>query len=161
MTYAFPFPSILPAQALRHVDRLLDDAFAARAITPSDAPRVWEPAVTAREDNDGFTLAFDVPGVPADQVEVLAEGGVLTIKGARATAPLGKDERILFGDRPAGEFQRRFRLPKQADLQHITASHANGVLTVRVAKVAPVQPRRVPVVVQEPSQTDSRERQDG
>ena len=39
------------------------------------------------------------------------------------------------------------RLPKSADLGAIQASYANGVLTVRVAKVAPAQARKIVVEV--------------
>lgn len=126
----------------RELDRLFDDVFIPRPATH------WQPTADAREDGSGFTLMLDLPGVPADSVEVLAEDGVLTVKGTRAAAALGEGERALFAELPRGAFARRFRLPKSADLQAISAAYAHGVLTVRIAKIAPAQPRKVEVTVQ-------------
>lgn len=136
-------PTAMPTLSLRReLDRLFDDVFVNRSAS------TWQPATDAREDATGFTLTLDVPGLSPDSVEVLAEDGVLTVKGARAAAPLAEGERALFAERVAGGFTRRFRLPKSADTQAIQATYTQGVLTLRVGKVAPAQPRRVPITVQ-------------
>lgn len=155
MTYTFPtIATTFPASALRReMDRLFDDVFT-RAGNGSSAQQPsasWQPAASAVEDADGFTLQLDLPGVAPETVEVLAEEGVLSIKGRRPALAPGKDERVLFAEGTAGQFLRRFRLPKTADLQAVSASYALGVLSVRVGKIAPAQPRRVPVAVQAPT----------
>ena len=145
MTYTFPMIATpLSTRAIRReMDRLFDDVFIPRPGTPGTEG--WQPAVSAREDASGYTVQVDLPGVLPDAVEVLAEEGVLTIRGTRPVVELGATERQLIGEQPTGSFTRRFRLPKGADLQAISARHALGVLTVRVGKVAPAQPRRVPI----------------
>jgi HSP20 family protein len=82
-----------------------------------------------------------------------AEDGVLTVRGERVRLELAEGERLLIGETTQGQFVRQFRLPKSADLQAIQAAYDLGVLTVRVAKLAPAQPRRVPVSVQSPAVT--------
>lgn len=101
-----------------------------------------------REDATGFTLEFEVPGIVPDTIEVLAEDGVLTIRGRRPTRESGENERELFDERPHGTFERRLRFPKSADLTAINASYGRGVLTVRVAKLAPAQPRRIEILAE-------------
>ena len=147
MTYTIPLASAYPAASLRReLDRLFGDTFPARHTDP-----VWQPSASAREDASGYTLTLDIPGIDPDTVEVLAEDGILTVKGTRTERIAAEGEKILFAEQTSGNFTRRFRLPKSADLQQITASYAFGVLTVRIAKVVPAQPRRVPVNLEAPT----------
>lgn len=106
------------------------------------------PAADAIEDANGFELTFNVPGIAPDNIEVFAEDHVLTVKGAVAKRELKDGDRPLFTERPQGSFTRKLRFPKSADLTNISASVANGVLRLRVAKIEPAQPRRVPVTVE-------------
>jgi HSP20 family protein len=146
--YRIPAVSTAPVTAIRReMDRLFEEVFAGRPAA------TWQPAVQAREDDQGFTIAVDVPGIPADRLEVLAEDGVLTVRGERTVREQSENERMLISETMQGQFVRQFRLPKTADLQNIQAEYDLGVLTVRVAKLAPAQPRRVPVRLQSPAVT--------
>lgn len=128
------------------VQRLMDDVFS--PSTAGNSTRAFRAAVDAREDATGFTLDLDVPGIAPDAIEVLAEDGVLTIRGTPTARALSEGESALFSERATTAFERKFRLPKTADTGAIAASYANGVLTVRVAKLAPLQPKRVTVNVE-------------
>ncbi|MBL0940170.1 MAG: Hsp20/alpha crystallin family protein [Gemmatimonadaceae bacterium] len=148
--YRFSVPAQAPITNFRReMDRLFEEVFTGRASG------TWQPSATAREDQQGFSLDLDIPGVPVDNVEVLAEDGVLTIRGERAQRALAEGERAVISETARGKFVRQFRLPKSADLQAIQASHDNGVLSIRIAKVAPLQPRRVPVSAQSPNVTSA------
>ncbi|MCC6431343.1 MAG: Hsp20/alpha crystallin family protein [Gemmatimonadaceae bacterium] len=143
--YRFAMPSLLqttfPSSGLRtEMQRALNEV---QSASTADVT----PQVDARESASGFTLEFDLPGVSADSVEVLAEDGVLTVRATRSQRELAEGEQAVFTERVAGNYLRRFRLPKSADLGAIQASYANGVLTVRVAKVAPAQARKIVVEV--------------
>ncbi len=143
--YRIPVPSVLrsafPTNGLRaEMERAMDEVFAPRAD-------VAAPAADAREDATSFTLELDLPGVTVEQVEVLAEDGVLTIRAERRPRELSGDERLVVAERSHGKIERRFRLPKSADQKAISATFVHGVLTVRIAKLVPTQPRRVPISV--------------
>lgn len=158
MTYTFPIATAFPTATLRReIDRMFDDVFVGRQSTP------WQPQAAAREDATGFTIAVDLPGVDPQHVELLADEGVLTLKGVRHGSALREGEHTVFGGLPHGQFLRQFRLPKSADLQTIAASYTLGVLNIRVDKVAPAQPRRVTVTIQAPtvSTSDSPREGDG
>ncbi len=139
-TLHLPLIPVLPSVNARvQVHRLLDE------LRATPAPGLWEPAAEVREDATGYTLTLELPGVPPEGVELLADGGTLLVRGERGARPLADGERAVLHERRTGPFARRFRLPKQADLQDVTATAAHGVLTVRVAKVLPAQPRRIVV----------------
>jgi HSP20 family protein len=140
-TYAMPFAPTMPMNGLRkEIDRLFDDVFVG-------GPNAWKPAVDVRESSDGFVFEFDVPGASPESLDVVMEEGMLVLRGQRASRDVAEGERRLVAERFTGNFERRFRLPKSADVNSITANYAHGVLSVRVAKVAPAQPRRVRITV--------------
>lgn len=142
MTYTFPIAASFSNPTLRReIDRFFVDT-----IHGPSAPQ-WQPNVTAREDGKGYTFEADIPGVDPASVEVLTEGGVLTLRGTRAARGLEEGAQVRLAETPYGTFVRRFVLPKEADLQAVEATYAFGVLAIRVAKLVPAQPRRVPVTV--------------
>lgn len=137
--YRLPLSTAFAPLGLRmDMHRVLDDLLP----KPESA---WEPSADAREDGTGYTLTIDLPGVAPEGVEVVADEGTLVVRGAREGAPAAEGERTVLAERRVGRFARRFRLPKHADLHAVTASAAHGVLTIRVAKTLPAQPRRIVV----------------
>jgi HSP20 family protein len=143
--YSFPMTAqVAPAGMRREMDRLVQEVFGNDALNGGG---MWSPATDGVEDATGFTLELEIPGIAPDAVELVAEDGVLIVRGEKTRAALDEGQRAFLGERVHGAFERRFRLPKSADLSAIEARYAHGVLTVRIAKVAPAQPRRVPITV--------------
>lgn len=135
--------SMNPAQAStsmrREIERLLSDVVPVRT-SPS-----FVPSANGYEDANGFVMEFEVPGFAADQLEVTAQDGALIVKGTMPARTLAEGTRTLFAERTGTSFQRNLRLPKTADVASISATHTNGVLTVKVAKLATVAPRKVTI----------------
>ena len=161
--YRFPMPTLMTPMiptVLQRPARQSADA-PPRSSVREDVERVMHtvPALfgahewmtaDAHENATGFTIELDLPGVSPDTIDVLAEDGVLLVRASREARTTTEDARQVIGERRFGTVERRFRLPKSADLSDIRAESSNGVLTVYVAKVAPVQPRRVTVLVGSP-----------
>jgi HSP20 family protein len=151
MTYRIAFrspvasvPSVLRPRALQaELDRAIDAWFGPR--TESAAAADWSPRTDVVEHDTGWTLQLDLPGVSPDSVEVVAEAQELRVRGERAAlaAPEGATWRLR--ERRSGRFERRFRLPESADAEQLTAEMAHGVLTLRIGKAQPAQPRRVSI----------------
>ena len=84
--------------------------------------------------------------LPAD-IQVTADKGVLTIRGARRIEKRENHKGFERLERIEGDFLRRFTLPENARADEITARHTNGVLEVVIPKQPVVEPRRVNVEV--------------
>ncbi len=105
----------------------------------------WLPAVDVQETKDAFVLRADLPGVDPKDIDITMENGVLTLRGRRSNETTSEERGYQRVERLSGEFFRRFTLPDVADAESIAAQTSNGVLTVRIAKRAEVQPRRIEV----------------
>ena len=131
-------------QLRREMERMYGDRGAGdegHIATASD----WVPAVDIKEEQDCFVIKADLPGVDPKDIEVHAEGGMLTIRGERESEK--KEERSGYKriERSYGSFFRRFTLPDTADTDKITAKGNNGVLEIRIPKHDKVMPRRINV----------------
>jgi len=105
----------------------------------------WVPPVDIEEDDKGFTILADVPGVSAQEIEITMDKGVLTIKGQRPLASEEERQCQRRAERPRGTFLRRFTLPDTADGQKISARTDAGVLVVTIPKAVKAQPRKITV----------------
>lgn len=145
MTYRVSLMTPAMPQTMRGLRREMDRAFESLLSTAGAADAAWVPAADVVEDDAGWTVVLDVPGVASEVLEVLAEDRTLTIRGDRPAVTMPESARGAMHERRTGAFSRQFRLPPSADTQQLSAELAHGVLTVRIGKVAPAQPRRVPV----------------
>ncbi|HKV98773.1 MAG TPA: Hsp20/alpha crystallin family protein [Vicinamibacterales bacterium] len=143
MLYATATTRSAPVFGLRReIDKLFEDTFG-RGPTGQHA---WIPAVDVCETDKELTFVVELPGMNAEEVDVSALDGVLTIQGERVDErTVGQDERYHLLERNYGSFLRRFQLPPGLDGEKILADVANGVLRVHVPKSAVSKPRNVHV----------------
>jgi HSP20 family protein len=105
----------------------------------------WLPTVDVREEAERFVVSVDLPGVDKKDIEIVAEKGVLTIKGERHAEKKNGDASYERIERVSGKFLRRFTLPENAQADAIVAKQTNGVLEVSIPKQPRVQPKRIEV----------------
>jgi len=74
------------------------------------------------EDAAGFTLVMDMPGIAKDQLAVTVEGAVVRLQ-SREGAPR--------------QYRAAYELPADLDVSASEARLENGVLTLKLAKLAP------------------------
>ncbi len=104
------------------------------------------PRVDVLEDGNGITLLADMPGVKRDKLDIKVEGTSLTLEGGiEIDSPRGLDP--LFAEVHAARYRRGFTLSSELDTTRIDAQLKDGVLTLRIPKVAEAQPRRIEVRV--------------
>jgi len=131
----------------RELDQLFGDSLAAAADGNGVVTSAWTPSVDVHEEPDRFTVHADLPGVEPKDIQVTADKGVLTIRGARRFEKRANQKGYERLERLEGEFLRRFTLPENARAEEIKAGHSNGVLEVVIPKQPVVEPRRVNVEV--------------
>jgi HSP20 family protein len=131
-------------QLRREMDRLFNDFFPTRSNETADSA-VWMPRADLAETQDAFLLALDLPGIPADQVDVTLEDDTLTVSGQREVARAQKDGRFHRIERHYGRFFRAFQFATPVDADQVEATFEDGVLSIRVAKAEASKPRRISV----------------
>ena len=104
------------------------------------------PPVDIFEDESGFTLIVDMPGVAKEQLVVRVTGDNLLIEGA-ATVPATGNMELVYGEIQSPQYRRSFMLSRELDPAKIEAKLANGVLNLRIPKAEEAQPRRIDVSV--------------
>ena len=143
------YPQAWPAQARVHDDlKQIFDRFLNNTDSPDESAVVtsqWVPRVDIKEEADRFVILADLPGVDPQQVEVLMDKGILSIKGERSSETTEQSERFSRIERRYGSFHRRFALPDTADAEGIVATGHHGVLEVVIPKRAESTPRRIQV----------------
>jgi HSP20 family protein len=127
------------------LDRLFGRELGASDDDSRGAVSDWLPAVDVQEQPDAFVLQADLPGVDSKDIDITMENGLLSLRGRRQSETKQESGGYRRVERVSGEFFRRFTLPDSADPEAISAQMTNGVLTVRIAKRAEIQPRRIEV----------------
>ena len=128
---------LMRTDPFRELDRFAQQVLgtAARpAAMPMDA---WQ------EDKE-FVVAFDLPGVNPDSVDLDIERNVLTVKAERPD-PTGKDTEMIASERPRGVFSRQLILGDTLETESIKASYDAGVLTLRIPVAEKAQPRKIEI----------------
>jgi HSP20 family protein len=95
---------------------------------------------------DHYVLHADLPGVDPGSVDVHVENGTLTIKAQRSERT---EEAVqwIASERFTGTFMRQLALGDDIDADKISATYANGVLTLTLPVAEQAKPRRVSVQV--------------
>ena len=115
---------------------------AARPAADPTWQTTYTPCVDIFETEDGLVLQADLPGVKPEGLELRYEQGELTVHGRVA----GRDEVPgLLWEYDAGEYHRVFRINEDVDVNNISATLKNGVLTLRLPKSDRAKPRKIPV----------------
>src|SRR3954470_4610874 len=100
--------------------------------------------VDAFQRGDELFLHFDLPGVPEDAIELSLERRVLRVKAQREyTAAEG--DHVLMAERPWGTLSREVVLGDTLDMNRVSASYDNGVLTVAVPLSQTAKTRKIEI----------------
>ena len=102
---------------------------------PMDAYRV----------GDEFVVAFDLPGVSPDAIELDVERNVLTVKAERRPPEVPEDVEMQVAERPLGAFSRQLFLGETLDTDKIEANYDSGVLTLKIPIAEQAKPRKIAV----------------
>ncbi len=114
-------------------------------LSVAAAERRWAPRVDVINDEDRILVRFEVPGVDAEGIDVNIEDGLLVVTGTRTF----EDESTAWvrHELAQGEFRRAVALPDEVDTDQVSATYAQGILTIALPKRPEVLPRKVHVEV--------------
>ncbi len=106
------------------------------------------PLADVIEREKEYLVKIDLPDVRKEDVKVLFDDGVLTIKGERKEEKEVKGETMHRTERFYGAFERGFALPDDVDAKGIHAECKDGVLTVSLPRVAVQKPKPLAITIQ-------------
>lgn len=118
------------------------DRFAASVLDSVRSPRLMP--VDLFRDGERYVLHADLPGADPGSIDVDVDGAQLTIRAQR-TADTGEGSRWLARERSWGSFLRQFTLGDGVDVDGISASYSNGVLSVIIPVSDRAKPRKIAV----------------
>lgn len=119
----------------RDVNRLFDQTF--RSFTGTSlAERMagaggW-PSIEIRDGDDAVRIVAEVPGMREEDMEILLDDNVLTLRGERKSETEDKERR--FTERFYGRFERRIPLDYTIEADKVSADFRDGMLTVTLPK---------------------------
>ena len=133
---------LMRTDPFRELDRLTQQVFGGNAGTWS---RPTAMPMDAYRDGDRFVVAFDLPGVSPEAIELDVERNVLTVKAERRPVVTGEQVEMQVAERPLGVFSRQLFLGDTLDTEHIDAGYEAGVLTLRIPIAEKAKPRKIAI----------------
>jgi HSP20 family protein len=132
---------LMRTDPFRELDRLTQQVLG----TSGTWSRPTAMPMDAYRDGDRFVVAFDLPGVDADAIELDVERNVLTVKAERRPVATGEQVEMQVAERPLGVFSRQLFLGDTLDTDHIEAHYDAGVLTLRIPIAEKAKPRKISI----------------
>ena len=107
------------------------------------AVQAWVPAVDVWETEHDLVYAFDLPGVPEEQISIELHDDTLTVSAQRERVDERSEDGFVRFERRFGTFSRALGVPAGVTEESVKADYHDGVLEIRVAKPAEPKPRRI------------------
>mmetsp|Transcript_8826 Transcript_8826/g.13207 ORF Transcript_8826/g.13207 Transcript_8826/m.13207 type:complete len:143 (+) Transcript_8826:295-723(+) len=105
----------------------------------------WRMLVDILDCGDKYCVYCDIPGVTEENIDISFENNILIIKATRQRGDLCGAE-LCCSERDFGKWNRRVRMPSNADLNNASASVDNGVLCIEFSKLdQPLAGKMIPI----------------
>ena len=133
---------LMRTDPFRELDRLTQQML-------GNAPGTWTRPTAMPMDawraGDRFVVAFALPGIDPDAIELDVERNVLTVKAERRPVQTGEQVEMQVAERPLGVFSRQLFLGDTLDAERIEAHYEAGVLTLRIPIAEKAKPRKISI----------------
>lgn len=103
----------------------------------SPRSKVHWPKCDVVENADNYLVTCDLPGMSKEDVKLnINEHGIMTISAEHSSSSEQKDPQAKYHrvERHYGKFERSLPLPKNVELDHVSAKHENGLLKINIPK---------------------------
>ena len=124
------FDDLLVSAFPNQRDNWFDDGVRRDVITPFSGFGRMD----MKENDKEYELKVDLPGMEKSEIKMTVENNGLVIEGERKSEKKNKKDKCHFTERHYGSFRREISLPKNANVEAISAVYENGVLDVTIPK---------------------------
>ncbi|MFE9928809.1 Hsp20/alpha crystallin family protein [Streptomyces sp. NPDC005533] len=132
---------LMRTDPFREMDRIVQQlsgtsgTWSKPSVMPMDAYR----------EGDEYVIAFDLPGVSTEAIDIDVERNMLTVKAERRPVAKADSVKMELSERPLGVFSRQIMLADTLDTERIQADYDAGVLTLRIPIAERAKPRKVSI----------------
>lgn len=140
------YRGVSPFEELRRIHRELEKTIDELLRRPREIlaealpPEAFrEPLVDVYETEDEVVLKAEVPGIKKEDIKIDATEDAVELKAEAAVEEEEKRGSAVIKERVYRRFYRRIPLPSPVDPSKAKASLKDGVLTIRLPKVAPAK----------------------
>lgn len=132
---------LMRTDPFREMDRIVQQlsgtsgTWSKPSVMPMDAYR----------EGEEYVIAFDLPGVSTEAIEVDVERNMLTVKAERRPITKADSVKVELSERPLGVFSRQVVLADTLDTERIRADSDAGVLTLRIPFAERAKPRKISI----------------
>jgi HSP20 family protein len=102
------------------------------SLAPAAGDAYWQPPADIYRTPKGWLVKFDLAGVRPEDVELLASGSHLIVRGLRRDWCVEESCRCYHMEISYSHFERSLALPCNLDGARISAEHRHGMLLVRI-----------------------------
>ncbi|MFJ9091128.1 Hsp20/alpha crystallin family protein [Streptomyces globisporus] len=131
---------LMRTDPFRELDRITD-----QLLRPGTWSRPSAMPMDAYREGDEYVVAFDLPGVSPDAIDIDVEWNMLTVKAERRPAVNADNVQMELSERPLGVFSRQIVLADALDTERIDADYDAGVLTLRIPIAERAKPRKIAI----------------
>ena len=137
----YPLPGSLRSTVFGNLlDTMLDDFMSPATSGPQDT--AFSPRIDVVENDKGYQIEADLPGVAKNDLKVAIDGQRVTIEAeVRRETERKEGETVMHSERVVRKYARSFELPHEVDDASAVAKLDNGVLTLTLPKKQAAQSR--------------------
>ncbi len=128
------------------IDRIFDE-FPYEWPSISSKMEGFMPAIDVFENDKGYELEVELPGMKRDEIEISLNDHVLTIKGEKKDEHVEEKKGSKILERTYGAFERSFTIPEDVDSENINAKYEDGVLKLTIPKRPESKSKKVKIEV--------------
>ncbi|MER6393621.1 Hsp20/alpha crystallin family protein [Streptomyces sp. NPDC060334] len=132
---------LMRTDPFREMDRIVQQlsgtsgTWSKPSVMPMDAYRQGEE----------YVIAFDLPGVNPEAIDIDVERNMLRVKAERRPVAKTDTVQMELSERPLGVFSRQIVLADTLDTERIQADYDAGVLTLRIPIAERAKPRKISI----------------
>lgn len=103
------------------------------------------PPVDVYEDEKSYVIEAEVPGYNENDIKIYCKNKILTISSEQVKKE--REDGFITEEIALPAFSRSFQLPDDANEDDVSASSANGILTITISKKEKKEPKRIEVKI--------------
>ena len=131
------------------LDNVFDDFFKGFVVRPmrgEGAPKLSDIKIDVSENDKGYIVKADIPGVKKEDIQVSIDGNMVSISAeVKQESEQKEGDKVIHSERYYGRVSRSFSLGSELDEAASEAKYTDGVLELTLAKKTAVSTKKLTV----------------